>query len=375
MAKKKPHKLRADFRKNRAPRARAGDLTRRFQQADDALADAAGAERVSGKGEVSRRRSITASAEGSDGQVLLDVDNESCPSGRVISVHGLASVVETADGRRVRCITRRLLKTLATDQRQAVVAGDVVRFRPAGPDEGLINRVEPRTGVLSRTSRGKRHVLVANVDQLLVVTSAAEPGLKPNLVDRFLANAERDRIAARIVINKVDLIEPAELVPLVGVYAQMGYPVHLVSAHSGAGIETLRSALVGRASCVAGQSGVGKSSILNALEPGLALRVNQVSQENQKGRHTTTSATLIPLPFGGWVIDTPGIRQFQLWDLAPAEVAGLYRDLRPFIARCRFPDCTHTHEESCGVKDAVADELLDVRRYESYCYVLAGDEP
>jgi ribosome biogenesis GTPase len=118
---------------------------------------------------------------------------------------------------------------------------------------------------------------------------------------------------------------------------------------------------------------VGKSSLLNAVEPGLDLRVQTVSDESQKGRHTTTTAELIPLSFGGYVVDTPGIRQFQLWDVIPEEVAGFFRELRPYVSRCRFPDCTHTHEDDCAVKDAVADGWIDTRRYESYVQIRSGD--
>ena len=128
-----------------------------------------------------------------------------------------------------------------------------------------------------------------------------------------------------------------------------------------------------RASVVTGQSGVGKSSLLNAVDPALELKVREVSAENQKGRHTTTTARLLPLACGGYVVDTPGIRQFQLWDVIAAEVAGFYRDLRPYVSRCRFPNCTHTHEDDCAVKNAVADGRLDERRYESYCHLFAGD--
>jgi ribosome biogenesis GTPase len=120
---------------------------------------------------------------------------------------------------------------------------------------------------------------------------------------------------------------------------------------------------------VNGQSGVGKSSLLNAIDPGLARRVGAISEENEKGKHTTTLAELLPLSFGGHIIDTPGIRQFQLWDIVPAEVESMFRDMRPFVHRCRFPDCTHTHEEDCAVKSAVADGLLDPRRYDSYCQI------
>jgi ribosome biogenesis GTPase len=239
----------------------------------------------------------------------------------------------------------------------------------------LIERVEPRQGVLCRTSKGRQHVIVANVDQLLIVASAAEPMLKPNLIDRFLVTAEQTQIRPVICINKIDLIDPADLQPLVGVYGQMGYGVLQVSATTGHGIDRLHRILQNQETVIAGQSGVGKSSLLNAAEPGLELRVTPVSEENQKGRHTTTTAQLIPLAAGGYVVDTPGVRQFQLWDVISEEVAGLYRDLRPYVNHCRFPDCTHTHEADCAVKDAVADGRLDVRRYESYCHLFVGDPP
>ena len=160
---------------------------------------------------------------------------------------------------------------------------------------------------------------------------------------------------------------------MVGVFAQMGYMVLLLSAETGFGMDRLKRVLSDCESVVAGQSGVGKSSLLNAIDPALTLRVAEVSTENQKGRHTTTTAQLLPLSCGGYVVDTPGIRQFQLWDVIPEEVAGFYRDLRPYVGNCRYPDCTHTHEDDCAVKNAVADGRLDNRRYESYCHLFAGD--
>jgi ribosome biogenesis GTPase len=198
--------------------------------------------------------------------------------------------------------------------------------------------------------------------------------LKPNLIDRFLVEAERMRIEPVICINKVDLVDPADLVSLAGVYGQMGYRVMLVSAAANRGIDRLRRLIAGKETVVVGQSGVGKSSLLNAIEPELGLRVGEVSRENEKGKHTTTVARLIPLAIGGFVVDTPGIRQFQLWDIVPEEVAGFYRDVRPYVSHCRFPDCTHTHEADCAVKDAVADGRLDARRYESYCHLRSGNE-
>jgi ribosome biogenesis GTPase len=306
--------------------------------------------------------------------VLREVDTSKCRVGRVLEVGGLTSLVRADDGADYRCATRRILKTLATDQRHVVVAGDVVWFRPERAGEGLIERVEPRHGVISRTSRGRQHVMVANVDQLIIVGSAAEPRLKPNLIDRLLVVAEQTKIKPVICINKMDLVDAASLVPLIGVYAQTGYTVLAISAVTGLGVDRLRAMLVGRTSVVSGQSGVGKSSLLNAVEPELDLRIAAVSEETQKGKHTTTSARMIPLAAGGYVIDTPGVRQFQLWDVIPEEVAGFYRDLRPYVNLCRFPDCTHTHEAGCAVKDAVADGQLDARRYESYCHLRAGDD-
>jgi ribosome biogenesis GTPase len=376
MARDKKKKLRAEFRKNRSTRARNGDLTRRFQQpgADD---DAeVREERISGKGELSRKRTVFG-ATGTDAdaavRVVLDVDESACLSGRVLSDHGLTSHVRGDDGLVYQCATRRLLKTLSTDQRQAVVAGDRVLFRAMSTSEGVIERVEPRQGVLCRTSKGRQHVIVANVDQILIVASAAEPQLKPNLIDRFLVTAERAHVRPLICVNKIDLVQPADLQPIAGVYGQMGYEVILASAVTGIGIDLLRRRLLGQQTVVAGQSGVGKSSLLNAVEPGLNLRVDTIIADSRKGRHTTTTARLVPLASGGYVVDTPGVRQFELWDVIAEEVAGYFRDLRPYVSRCRFPNCTHTHEGECAVKDAVADGRLDARRYESYCRLFLGE--
>lgn len=377
MAKKK--KIRTDFRKNRTARTRDTAWTKRFEEGggDD---DSVRGERISGRGDLTRKRTVlvddTAAAARDPGAAQsLDVDAALCVAGRVLSVQGLTSTVRADDGQLYQCATRRLLKTLSTDMRHVVAAGDRVMIRTAPGNEGIIERVEPRHGVLSRSSRRRQHVLVTNVDQLLIVGSAAEPYLKPNLIDRFLVTAEKNKIRPLVVINKVDLVDRAILMPTVGVFAQMGYRVLLVSARTGFGINRLRRAVAGKASAISGQSGVGKSSLLNAIEPGLNLRIAAVSDESHKGRHTTTTARLIPLAAGGFVVDTPGIRQFQLWDVAPEEVAGYFRDLRPLVSRCRFPNCTHTHEADCALKNAVADGWVDARRYESYCQLFTDESP
>jgi len=371
MAKKK-RKIRATFRKNRETRVRESDFTQRFAQDEEQTENVHQSERISGKGDLTRKRTVVAGDDDGD-EFNLQIDETGCLKGRVLSVRGLHSTVHADDGRRFECATRRLLKTLETDMRHVVATGDRVVFRPIDDNSGIILKTEPRHGTISRTSRGRQHVIVTNVDLFVIVTSAAEPYLKPHLIDRFLVTAEKVGIAPLICINKIDLIDPAALQPLVGAFRQIGYETLLTSTVTGQGIPRLRQRLHGMESAVVGQSGVGKSSLLNRIDSDLDIRVRSVSVDSQKGRHTTTNATLWPLEGGGYLVDTPGIRQFELWDVIPEEIAGFFPDLRPFVSACRYADCTHTHEEECAVKDAVADDLLNARRYESYCHMFAGD--
>ena len=375
----KPKKVRVDFRKNRSERTRIGGWTRKYEEHGFEDETEVAMERVGGKGELTRKRTVVgeladdAKQRGDAGfAVLPDVDTEKLLAGRVLRVHGASSVVQTEDGRQFHCVTRRILKTLSTDQRQPVVTGDRVWIRPAPTEnEAMIERVEPRTGMIARTSKQRKHVLVANADQVLIIASAAEPVLKPNLIDRMILTAEQSGVRPVICINKIDLADPAELQPITGVYAQMGYKTLLLSVETGYGLDHFQRLLKNQSSVVSGQSGVGKSSLLNAVDPQLQLRVAEVGSA-QKGRHTTTTAELIQLSFGGYVVDTPGMRQFMLWDIIPEEVFGLFRDLRPYENRCHFPDCTHSHEEDCAVKIAVGEGRLDLRRYESYLAIRFG---
>jgi ribosome biogenesis GTPase len=415
MAKKK--KIRVDMRKNRSKPPRDRQWTRGFEEHGFAEESTKSGERVRAKGDLSRRRTIVqeeAAGTTGDAPEMPAVDASVCVPGRVLRVHGLYSVVETEDGRLFRCAVRRLLRTLATDERSLVTTGDRVWLRPADagvrsqesgvrsqesgdrsqepergdeeeasltPDsspltpvlEGLIERVEPRHGVLTRASRRREHVLVANVDQVVIVMSLMEPELKPHLIDRYLASAEQGGVKPIICLNKADLVDPAAYQPLVGLYRQLGIPTLLTSAVGGRGIAPLRARLVGRQTVFSGQSGVGKSSLLNAVQPGLGLRVREVSDVNQKGKHTTTTAELIKLDFGGWVVDTPGIRQFELWDIRPEEVEGFFPEFRPFVTLCAFPDCTHTHEERCAVKRAVDRRQISASRYHSYIGMFEGE--
>ncbi|HEV3204795.1 MAG TPA: ribosome small subunit-dependent GTPase A, partial [Gemmataceae bacterium] len=338
MGKKK--KIRVDLRKNRTKPPRERNWTRGFQEHGFADKATKKGERVRPKGDLSRRRTIIQEEKpevpevGRDSADMPAVDVNGCLFGRVLRVHGLASVVETEDGRQSRCSVRGVLRSMTRDERNIVTTGDHVWFRPAVEEEGSIERVEPRHGILTRASRGREHVMVANVDQLIIVMSLVEPEIKPHLIDRYLASAEQGGIAPIICLNKADLVDPVPYQPLIGYYSQLGIPIFLTSATTGLGIERLRECLRGRQTVFAGQSGVGKSSLLNAIQPELSLRVREVSEVNQKGKHTTTTAELLHLDLGGWVVDTPGIRQFQLWDIIPEEVEGFFPEFRPFVPLC-----------------------------------------
>lgn len=368
-------KVRVDIRRNKQTRARRQNLTHDMLTDTESAADAESTERLSGKGSLTRRRTIVT---GEDGELRArEIDFSGCLSGRVLSFVGLNCVVQAdSDGRKFECTLRGVLRTLARDSRNAVVTGDRVMFLPEGDvHQGVIESVEPRHGTLARQSQGKEHILVANIDQILVVASAASPELKTNLIDRYLVNAETHNIPAVICINKVDLIDAHSLQSVAAMYGRLGYQIVLTSVVSGHGIDELRQLLSGRETAVSGQSGVGKSSILNAVDSNLNLETSEVSGWSHKGRHTTRRAHLLPLKSGGWVADTPGIRQFMLWDLGLEEIDGYFIEFRSFIPYCRFPDCSHIHEQKCGVKDAVEVGLIAKQRYDSYLRMRSEDAP
>ncbi len=342
MAKKK--KVRVALRKNRQNRTRANDLTREFRRDETGVAATAPtSDRVRPRGELSRHRTIIEDADSDGGEStggVLDaaasraVDTATCLRGRVVRIHGLMLMVRADDGRIFPCHVRRLLKSLAIEGRNVVTVGDRVWFRPGGASgaEGLIERVEARSGVITRGYRNRQQVLAANVDQVLIVSALAEPGLKLGLVDRYLVSAEIGGVRPVVVFNKSDLVDLAAYQWVIGLYAQLGYETLVTSVADGRGIDRLRGLVSSGVTAVSGQSGVGKSSLLNAVQPGLNLRVREVSDWTFKGKHTTTSSELIELEAGGFVVDTPGLRQFELWGVVPGDLQAYFVEFRPFIA-------------------------------------------
>jgi ribosome biogenesis GTPase / thiamine phosphate phosphatase len=236
-------------------------------------------------------------------------------------------------------------------------------------DAWAITTIHPRHGKLARRApggaRGER-IVVTNLDQVLVVFAAARPEPHPKMLDRFLVIAEANGLVARIVVNKCDLVSQAEAQALFGDHAAAGYPVHYTSVITGEGLDELRLEVQGRCSALSGPSGVGKSSLMNHIFPGLDLRTAEVSESVNKGRHTTVGAVLHPLPGGGFVADTPGLREVGLWGIAAGDVAHCFPEFRPLLNHCRFADCTHVVEPDCAVKEAVSAGTVSASRYESY---------
>jgi len=251
-----------------------------------------------------------------------------------------------------------------------VVAGDrVLVLLPPGEEGGTIESVLPRERQLLR--RGlharKARVVAANVDRALVVVSPAEPEVRLDLVDRFLVLAEVSGVPPALVVNKVELpgVEP-RVRGMEELYRRIGYPVLLTSVPDRRGMEPLRELLASGITAVMGPSGVGKSSLLNALEPGLQLRTAEVSGRDGRGRHTTVSARLLPLSGGGAVVDTPGFSDASLWEVEARELAEAFPEFRSLAHGCRFRGCTHTHEPGCRVLEGVEAGEVDPRRLESY---------
>jgi ribosome biogenesis GTPase len=315
---------------------------------------------------------VLASSDQTDDAAPVSVDTAAV-QGTVVEVATSLCRVELP-GRTVLCGLRGTLTAAETGFTNVVAVGDEVIVSVDGGERGVVEAVLPRRSALTRPDVFYHHlhqIIAANVEQLLIVAAWREPAFWPELADRYLVTAERNRLSPILCVNKIDLAEDLtacrqQLQP----YRKLGYRVIFASAQTGAGIDELRAALYGRSTVLAGLSGVGKSSLLSAVQPGLNLRTHEVSDRRHEGRHTTTQATLLKLDAGGYVVDTPGIREFGLGGLQRRDLAGFYREIRLGSDHCAFNDCLHLSEPGCAVRALVRAGWISPMRYDSYKKIL-----
>lgn len=311
-------------------------------------------------------------------EALRQAPPEDALQGVVVRAHGLWYEVRTRDPDTTWIATMRGVLKKQARRTDIVAVGDQVWITDAGEGEAVIESVEPRHSVFSRTARNTRdteQVILANPDQVLIVFAAREPEPHLRMLDRFVILAEQQELPVRIVVTKIDLEDRVPADDPLGparerfrIYEPI-YPVHYVSSTTGAGIEALREALDGRISVVAGPSGVGKSTLLNALDPEGRRDTGAVSEATGKGRHTTIGAQLYEIAPGTFIADTPGIRSLAMHAVPEDEIEWCYREFRPYLDQCRFRGCTHIHEPGCAIREAVAAGAIPEERYESYVLV------
>jgi ribosome biogenesis GTPase len=273
-------------------------------------------------------------------------------------------------------LPRRVTRAKHPYASDTVAVGDRVRFVETQRGSGVIEEIMPRCKRFIRAGfRGREQTLVSNLDLVVIVFACAEPRLDPWKLDRFLVVAEDQELELIIVANKVDLCSNREEEELFGEFERIGYRVLPTSAVTGRGIGYLRDALRGKIAAFVGPSGVGKSSLLNAMQPGLKLRTTEIGYTTYKGRHTTTTAQLIPLQTGGWVADTPGLRRLEILDLPREDLVHCFPEYVPLIGACKYDDCRHLQEPGCAIREAAEAGRISRRRYESYTILWSELKP
>ena len=302
--------------------------------------------------------------------------------GLVIKNTGSWYLVRNDAGEVVSCKIKGNLRLKGFRCTNPVAVGDLVDFELKTDGTAMIKTIEPRQNYIIRRASNlskEFQILAANLSQTVLVVTLVNPETNTTFIDRFLATAEAYRVPAILAINKIDLLtetdDRALLEAVAYLYRSIGYTVHLVSAMTGEGMDGLRSELAGKVTLFSGNSGVGKSSIINALVPDAGLKVGDVSASHHTGMHTTTFSEMLDLPGGGAIIDTPGVKGFGTIDFERAEVAHYFPEIFKVSADCRFGNCTHTHEPGCAVREAVEQHLISESRYTSYLSILDDSDP
>lgn len=296
--------------------------------------------------------------------------------GLVIKNTGSWYVVKTDEGPEVNCKVKGNFRIKGIRTTNPVAVGDRVTIRPNPDGTAFITAITPRRNYIIRRASNlskEAHILAANLDQVFLIVTLAHPVTSTNFIDRFLATAEAYSIPAVLVINKIDLLDDEEREYLEAVYylyESIGYPVVQVSALTGEGIDRLNALLKDKITLLSGNSGVGKSTIINDLLPGLDLKTAEISSTHDSGTHTTTFSEMFPLPEGGYIIDSPGVRGFGTIDFDQYEVAHYFPEIFKESKNCRYGNCTHTHEPGCAVLDALEDQRIAPSRYASYRSIL-----